>query len=192
MDIEPLALPDVKLISLDAHTDARGVFAETYDVARFAALGITETFVHDSYSRSTRVGTVRGIHFQHPPRSQAKLVRVPRGRAFDVIVDLRSGSATFGQHVALTLEEGDWKVVYVPAGFGHGFCTLEPDTDVVYKMSDHYSPDHYGGVLWNDRSLGIEWPVTADQAVVSGKDARHPGLDELGPVFRIGSRETVQ
>jgi dTDP-4-dehydrorhamnose 3,5-epimerase len=179
MQIEPLALPEVKVVTLDVFADARGVFAETYDRAKFVALGIHDVFVQDSYSRSARAGTVRGFHFQRPPRAQSKLVRVTRGRAFDVAVDLRRGSPTYGRHVSMTLEEGDWKVVYVPAGFGHGFCTLEPDTEVVYKMSDSYSAEHYAGVRWDDPALGIDWPVEAASAVVSPADRGHPALADL-------------
>jgi dTDP-4-dehydrorhamnose 3,5-epimerase len=173
------AIPGVRLVTLDVHSDERGEFAETYDRGAFSTLGIHDEFVQDSYSRSTRSGTVRGIHFQRPPHAQAKLVRVTRGRVFDVAVDLRIGSPTFGEHVQTLLEEGDGKVLYVPVGFGHGFCTLVPDTEVAYKMSDHFSAPHYAGVRWDDPDLGIQWPVDPGDAVVSERDRGHPTLSDL-------------
>lgn len=177
------AIPDVRLVAFDSFEDARGAFAETYDADKFRALGIDATFVMDAWSVSRRAGTVRGLHFQAPPRAQAKLIRVPRGRLFDVVLDLRRSSPTFGRHATCELAAGDGRQLYIPAGFAHGFCSLEPDTEIVYKMSAPYAPECYGGVAWDDPALGIDWPVSAADAVVSDKDARWPRLAALGPVF---------
>lgn len=186
MRVSSAAIGDIRIIDLDLIADSRGAFCEVYDSSAFRQAGIDASFVMDAWSVSRPAGTVRGLHFQAPPRAQAKLVRVARGRIFDVILDLRRDSATFGGHVALELDAHSMRQVYIPAGFAHGFCTLEPDTEVVYKMSDHYSPVHYRGVRWNDPALGIRWPVDADRALVSEKDARLPLLKDLGPVFGRG------
>lgn len=189
MHAEDTDLDGVKIIHLDLFGDERGGFAETYDRNAFAKLGIDVPFVQDSWSHSADAGVVRGHHFQIPPRAQHKLVRVVRGRVFDVVVDLRHGSASFGQHVAVELDARDMTSLYVPIGFAHGFCTLEPDTEVTYKMSDHYDPACYTGVLWNDPELGIEWPVVAGDAIVSKKDAAQPPLRDMVDAFRVQESE---
>jgi dTDP-4-dehydrorhamnose 3,5-epimerase len=183
MRVIATAIPDVRIVEFERFDDSRGAFAETYDTAKFYAIGIDTDFVMDAWSVSRRVGTVRGLHFQAPPRGQAKLIRVPRGRLFDVAVDLRRSSPTFGGHVTCELQGGDCRQLFIPAGFAHGFCTLEPDTEIVYKMSAPYASELYGGVLWHDPALGIAWPVSIDEAIVSDKDARLPRLADLGPVF---------
>lgn len=183
MRVETLALPDIKLIHLDVNRDPRGVFIEAFDARAFAALGIDATFVLDGFSRSVARGTVRGLHFQYPPAAQAKLVRVVRGRAFDVVVDLRRSSATFGRHSAIVLSADTPAQLWVPAGFAHGFRTLEPDTEVTYKLSGPFAADRCGGILWNDPALGIPWPGEAESAILSDKDTRLPRLADLGPVF---------
>ena len=126
---------------------------------------------------------VRGLHFQLPPHAQAKIVRVIRGRVFDAIVDLRANSPTFAQHISFELSAADPKCVYIPEGFAHGFCTLEDDTEITYKMSDHYTPDLYKGLLWCDPELNIKWPISIDEALVSEKDADHPHLADLPQKF---------
>lgn len=186
MKLIETAIPDVKLVELDRFGDDRGFFVETYDAKAFAALGITTRFVQDSFSLSKPKGTVRGLHYQLPPHAQAKLVRVPRGSVLDVALDLRAASPTFGRHVAVTLRAEDWRLLFIPEGFAHGFCTLEDDTEVAYKMSDHYVPDHYRGVAWDDPDLGIAWPVGAAEAVLSEKDRRHPRLRDIGAAFQGG------
>ena len=183
MRVVATAIPEVKIVEFDRFDDERGAFAETYDAAKFRALGIDTVFVMDAWSVSRRAGTVRGLHFQAPPRAQAKLIHVPKGCLFDVALDLRCSSPTFGRHVACELRGGDRRQLFIPVGFAHGFCTLEPDTEIVYKMSDHFAPEFYGGVAWNDPALGIRWPVSVAEAVVSEKDARLPRLADLGPVF---------
>jgi dTDP-4-dehydrorhamnose 3,5-epimerase len=173
--IERLAIPGPLAIVPPRFGDARGFFSETYNARDFSAAGITCTFVQDNHSRSTERGTVRGLHFQIPPHAQAKLVRVARGRILDVIVDLRKDSATYGRHEAVELSAENGTELFVPIGFAHGFCTLEPDTEVLYKTSDYYRPDAERGLLWNDPALGIDWPPFAG-ASVSARDFAHPTL----------------
>lgn len=173
----------VRLIKTKRFGDDRGWFSETYSEARLAAEGIHQRFVQDNQSCSTFVGTVRGLHFQRPPHAQAKLVRCIRGRIIDYAVDLRKGSPTYGQYVSaeLTAENG-WQL-YVPVGFGHGFVTLEPDTEVAYKVTDVYAPDCDGGIVWNDESIGIDWPLPETGVVLSGKDQTLPTLAEFDSPF---------
>ncbi|MGG5811730.1 dTDP-4-dehydrorhamnose 3,5-epimerase [Falsiroseomonas sp. CW058] len=189
MTARPLGIPGPLLVEVRRFADERGVFAETYSRRDFEAIGIADDFVQDNASLSRQPGTVRGLHFQAPPHAQAKLVRVTRGAILDVAVDLRRGSPHFGRHVAVALVAGDGRALYVPAGFAHGFCTLERDTEVAYKASDFYAPDADGGVLWNDPELGIDWPVAAHEAVLSDKDRRLPELHALPVAFpREGGR----
>ena len=183
LDVHSLAIPDVKLIRTPRFSDARGYFCETFQRAHFAAHGLESDFLQDNQSSSDRPGTVRGLHFQRPPFAQAKLVRVLRGSIFDVAVDLRRSSPSFGRHVAVELSsEGDEQLL-VPAGFAHGFCTLEPDTVVFYKVDQVYSAAHDGGVNWADSAFGIEWPVASAEAILSEKDRGLPMLADLAPVF---------
>jgi dTDP-4-dehydrorhamnose 3,5-epimerase len=179
LSIRPLALPEIKLISAPRFRDQRGYFAETYARRDFAAAGIPHEFVQDNESLSHTPGTVRGLHFQIPPFAQAKLVRVLTGRIFDACVDLRRSSPRYGRHatVELAAESGDQ--LFVPAGFAHGFCTLEPDTTVLYKVDAVYSAEHERGVAWSDPALAIPWPVGADAAILSAKDAALPPLRDV-------------
>jgi dTDP-4-dehydrorhamnose 3,5-epimerase len=185
MDVIETLIPDVKLIRMRRHVDERGFFSETYSARALAAAGIACGFVQDNHSLSAASGTVRGLHFQIPPHAQAKLVRVVRGAVLDVAVDLRFGSPTFGRHVAATLSAAEWNMLFIPEGFAHGFCTLSPETEVVYKASAHYEPTHDRGIAWNDPVLGIDWPVEAARAIVSAKDQRLPGFASLMPWFAM-------
>ena len=182
-EVEPLAIPDVKLIRPVKHGDHRGYFSETYSRRTLADAGIELDFVQDNQAFSAEVGTVRGLHFQVPPFAQAKLVRVLRGAIFDVAVDLRQGSPTYGQHVSAVLSAANWTQILVPVGFAHGLATIEPDTEVFYKVSALYAPDHDMGVLWNDPALGIDWPVDAASAILSAKDKVQPKLADLPAWF---------
>ena len=180
MQITKTALDGVVILTPKKFGDDRGFFSETYSKRTLAAAGIDLDFVQDNQSLSVEVGVVRGLHFQTPPFGQDKLVRVVKGRILDVAVDLRRNSPTFGQHVAVELSDKNWQQLLVPIGFAHGFVTLEPNTEVVYKVTNYYSPDHDFGVRWNDPKIGINWPISADQAVLSAKDAVQPLLDDLG------------
>lgn len=181
--IRALDIPDVKVIEPDKFGDHRGFFSETYNRTAFHKLGIDLDFVQDNHSLSAQVGTVRGLHFQTPPYAQDKLVRVPRGAILDVAVDIRHGSPTFGKWVAEVISAENWLQILVPVGFAHGFVTLEPDTEVQYKVSAPYAPEHDKGLLWSDPALGIDWRVPQDRAVLSEKDRRHPVLSDLPAYF---------
>jgi dTDP-4-dehydrorhamnose 3,5-epimerase len=183
MQITSTALPGVLLIVPEHHLDGRGFFSETFREAWLSARGIDCRFVQDNHSLSREVGVVRGLHFQIAPFAQAKLVRVAAGAILDIAVDLRRGSPSFGRHVATRLSTAEWNQIFIPEGFAHGFCVLEPDTQVLYKASQYYSATHERGLLWNDPALGIEWPVGEAEAILSDKDRRHPRLAELPPFF---------
>jgi dTDP-4-dehydrorhamnose 3,5-epimerase len=183
IEVEASALPDVKIVRTKAFGDQRGYFMETYNRQAFRAAGIEDDFVQDNFSLSVEKGTVRGLHFQVAPYAQAKLVRVGRGCILDVAVDLRRSSPTYGQHVAVELSAANRLQLLVPVGFAHGFCTLEPNTEVHYKVSAHYSAAHDRGLAWNDPALGIAWPVDEARAMLSDKDTRNPLLADLPAVF---------
>jgi dTDP-4-dehydrorhamnose 3,5-epimerase len=183
MRVEALALAEVKLLTPAIFRDERGYFSETYNRRALAAAGIDRTFVQDNQSLSRARGVLRGLHFQIAPHPQGKLVRVTRGSIFDVAVDLRRGSPTFGQHVSAILSADNWSQLWVPEGFAHGFCTLEPDTEVIYKVTDFYAPECDRGLAWDDPDLGIAWPVSETQALLSDKDRRHPRLRDLPAHF---------
>jgi dTDP-4-dehydrorhamnose 3,5-epimerase len=179
MEVAALAISDVKLITPRRFADPRGFFTETFSRRRFAEAGLPDDFVQDNHSLSRPAGTVRGLHFQRPPHAQAKLIRVLRGAVFDVAVDIRPDSSTYGRHVAIELSAESSAMILIPAGFAHGFCTLKPDTEVFYKVSRDYAPQHEGGILWNDSALGIAWPVNPADAVLSDRDRKWPRLSEL-------------
>ena len=183
MQVEHLNIPDVRLLSPRKHGDRRGFFSETYNRKALAVIGIDIDFVQDNHSYSADKGTVRGLHFQTPPFAQDKLVRVARGAVFDIVVDLRQGSPTYARHVSAVLSTEAWNQLLVPIGFAHGFMTLEPDTEVIYKVSNYYAPDHDKGLLWNDPALGINWPIPDEEAVLSDKDRKLPRLAELTTPF---------
>ncbi|MBI3436784.1 MAG: dTDP-4-dehydrorhamnose 3,5-epimerase [Proteobacteria bacterium] len=179
LQVTPLNLPDVRLIHTDRHADPRGYFSESYVKQDFAAAGITSDFIQDNESMSVSHGTVRGLHFQIAPFAQAKLIRVLRGAIFDVALDIRGESATYGQHACAELTAATGDQLLIPAGFAHGFCTLEPDTVVIYKTDNVYSPRHERGVYWADPALAIAWPLNEQDAVISAKDRALPPLAAL-------------
>lgn len=183
MEITALAIPEIKILRPKKFGDNRGFFSETYSKRSFEAAGLHYDFVQDNHSLSAGTGTVRGLHFQLPPFAQDKLVRVVKGSILDVAVDIRKGSPTFGQHVSAVISAEEWNQILVPIGFAHGFCTLEPDTEVIYKVTNFYSAEHDRGLLWNDPDLGIAWPVAAEQAELSGKDLKNPRFAELRDWF---------
>ena len=176
MEVIALDIPDVKLIVPPKFGDERGFFSETYNQQRFSDHGIDMTFVQDNHSLSADVGVLRGLHFQKPPFAQDKLVRVLKGKILDVAVDLRKNSPTFGQHVTAELSAENWTQILVPIGFAHGFVTLEPNTEVTYKVSAPYAPDHEDGIMWNDPDLGIDWPIEESQVQLSAKDKLLPAF----------------
>ena len=183
LDVHPLELAELLLITPRRHGDGRGWFAETYNERRFAAAGIDLRFVQDNQAYSAEQGTIRGLHFQIPPFAQTKLVRVLRGSIFDVAVDIRRGSATYGRWAGAVLTAAAGEQLLVPVGFAHGYCTLEPDTEVFYKVDSFYSSDHELGIRWDDPVLGIEWPVRAEAASLSEKDRKQPPLSQLPSYF---------
>ena len=168
-----LEIPDIILVEARSAKDERGYFMEAYKQSAFAAHGIPHVFIQDNHSHSAR-RVLRGLHYQKHPRAQGKLVMVLRGEIFDVAVDLRRGSPTFGKWIGRVLSSENWHMLYIPIGFAHGFCVLSEDADVVYKVTDEYAPDCERGIVWNDPVFGIQWPVA--QPVVSTKDAALPRL----------------
>jgi dTDP-4-dehydrorhamnose 3,5-epimerase len=179
LEVSELSITGLKIISTKKFGDHRGFFSETYNKKAFTDAGIPLEFVQDNHSLSADVGTIRGLHFQTPPFAQDKLVRVVRGRILEVVVDLRRNSPTFGKWASAEISDQEWNQILVPIGFAHGFCTLEPDTEVIYKVTNYYSPAHDRGLLWNDPDLRIDWPVKAENAVLSDKDRKQPRLKDL-------------
>jgi dTDP-4-dehydrorhamnose 3,5-epimerase len=183
MHVIETGIPDVRIFVPKKFGDHRGFFAETYSSIKHAAAGIHTVFVQDNHSLSVSAGVVRGLHYQVGEMAQAKLVRVIRGAILDVAVDVRRGSPTFGQHVADMLSADNFRQIYVPAGFAHGFATLEPNTEVVYKVDKLYSPAHERGILWNDPDLKIDWTINMETAVLSDRDRKHPRLKDAVELF---------
>lgn len=183
MEVEALGLDGVKLIRTRRFSDQRGYFAETWNRRSFAARGLDTEFVQDNVSFSRSAGTIRGLHYQRQPFAQAKLIRVLRGAILDVAVDLRRSSPTFGRHVSVLLSAEGGEQLFIPVGFAHGLCTLEADTEVAYKVSDFYSPEHDAGIIWNDPDVAIDWRLGGTQPVLSDKDARLPPLASIEPPF---------
>ena len=182
MRIEPTKIADVVRIIPRRFADDRGHFVEVFNQRNLQAAGIDFRPVQENHSLSRIVGTVRGLHFQRAPHTQAKIVRVLSGRIFDVAVDIRAGSPTWRQWVGVELSSDGGEQLSIPAGFAHGFCTLEPDTEVAYLVDAYYSPECDGAILWNDETLGIDWPRVAG-AVVSAKDEKAPKLTEIDAPF---------
>jgi dTDP-4-dehydrorhamnose 3,5-epimerase len=183
MQVEDTAIPAVKIVMPKRHGDARGFFSEVYNRATWDNAGLDLTFVQDNHSLSTGTGTLRGLHFQTPPFAQAKLLRVARGRALDVAVDIRRSSPTFGKHIAVELSAENWRQLLIPIGFAHGFITLEPNVEVLYKTTAPYSAAHDRGLAWDDPDIGIDWPTPAGGPVLSDKDRRWPRLKDALELF---------
>jgi len=167
-------LKDVFIIEPAVHGDHRGYFMESYNKNKFEALGLQFDLIQDNHSLSTEVGILRGIHFQKSPKAQTKIVRVLTGAIYDVVVDLRHESETFGQWIGVELSEENKRQLVVPKGFGHGFCTIAPNTQVLYKVDEYYSPEHDSGIIWNDPDLGIDWPTA--EPILSEKDRNQPSF----------------
>ncbi|SDN59162.1 dTDP-4-dehydrorhamnose 3,5-epimerase [Paenibacillus sp. yr247] len=169
-------LPDVRVFEPTAHGDHRGFFMESYNRQILANLGIHQEFIQDNHSLSVQAGILRGLHYQLAPKAQSKLVRVLSGAVYDVVVDIRKGSPTFGEWVGVILSAENKRQILVPQGFAHGVCTLVPNTQLLYKVDQYYSPQHDRGILWNDPQLGIDWPVS--DPILSDKDRQHPHLQQ--------------
>ncbi|WP_019915142.1 dTDP-4-dehydrorhamnose 3,5-epimerase [Paenibacillus sp. HW567] len=176
MKVTPLKLQGAILLEPVVHGDNRGFFMESYNEEVMQKVGVNYKFIQDNQSLSAEVGVLRGLHYQLNPKAQTKLIRVLSGAIYDVIVDIRRSSPTFGQWVGVILSEHNKRQLLVPKGFAHGFCTLVPNTQVLYKVDEYYSPENDRGILWSDPALGIDWPTSAP--VLSDKDKRHPLLKD--------------
>ncbi len=183
MQVIPTKIPAVRLLLPKKFGDHRGFFSEVYSRKALAEMGIESDFVQDNHSMSVEQGVLRGLHYQVAPMAQDKLVRVVHGSILDVAVDIRRDSPTFGKHVTAVLSAENWQHIFVPAGFAHGFVTLEPKTEVLYKVSNYYSPSHERGIRWNDPLLGIEWGIAQESAILSSRDREHPTLANAKDLF---------
>ena len=183
MKIERLAIPDVVLLTPKVFRDDRGFFSEVWNARLLKDAGIALDFVQDNHAFSKDKGVVRGLHFQLAPKAQDKLVRCPRGAILDVAVDIRRSSPTFGKHVAAVLSARNWQQLLVPKGFAHGYVTLEPDTEVLYKVTEYYSPQADKGIAWDDPALAIDWGLKGADAILSGKDKIQPRLKDAAELF---------
>jgi dTDP-4-dehydrorhamnose 3,5-epimerase len=179
MDFEKLEIDGVVLITPKRIADPRGYFVETFSVRLFQQHIGSVDFVQDNQSLSVNVGTIRGLHFQLEPMAQGKLVRCVAGSLIDYAVDIRRASPTYGKHISVELTEDNGKQLWIPPGFAHGFCTTSPMTAISYKVTNYYSAEHDRGLLWNDPTLEIPWPFSAEEATLSDKDKRQPRLTEL-------------
>lgn len=176
-------LPEVKIVIPERIGDRRGFFSEVWNARDFESMGVHTAFVQDNHVRNPHKGTVRGLHYQIKPVAQGKLLRVTRGAIFDVAVDIRRGSPTFAQHADAVLSADNWYQLWVPPGFAHGYCTLDDDTEVQYKVTDFYSPTHDRGIAWDDPDVKINWPVTPETAILSDRDRKLPQLSKQPDLF---------
>jgi dTDP-4-dehydrorhamnose 3,5-epimerase len=183
--LEPLEIPDVKLITPRRFQDPRGFFSETWSQRGFAEAGIPGPFIQDNHVLSTAAGVLRGLHCQIGRNAQGKLVRAVKGAIFDVAVDIRRGSPTFGRYVGTTLSAENWAQLWVPVGFLHAYCTLTAETEVIYKVTGDYDKTAERGVIWNDPEIGIDWPISADEVVLSDKDKVLPRLADCPAWFHV-------
>jgi dTDP-4-dehydrorhamnose 3,5-epimerase len=186
MGIDRLEISDLLLLTPTRHGDSRGFFSETFRADALSAHGVEATFVQDNHAFSALKGVLRGLHFQIQPRAQGKLIRCTRGSILDVGVDIRVGSPTYGQYVAVELSAINWRQLWVPPGFAHGYLTLEENCEVIYKVTDYYAPECDRGIAWDDPFLGIDWRVPADHVILSDKDKKQPRLADAAPAFHFG------
>lgn len=184
MKVISTKLPEVLVVEPKAHGDHRGFFMESYNHETLVRLGIRHEFIQDNHSLSVEAGILRGLHYQLTPKTQTKLVRVLSGAVYDVVVDIRKGSPTYGQWVGVILSAENKRQILVPQGFAHGVCTLVPHTELLYKVDQYYSPEHDRGIAWNDPELGIDWPVS--NPILSEKDCQHPPLQQAEINFVYG------
>jgi dTDP-4-dehydrorhamnose 3,5-epimerase len=187
MNVKTTKLQGVYILEPQVYIDNRGYFMESYNKSLLEGNGIDINFIQDNQSLSKEAGVLRGLHYQLNPKAQTKLIRVCTGAIFDVIVDIRQDSSTFGQWIGVILSEENKRQVLIPKGFAHGFCTLVRNTNIIYKVDEYYSPNHDRGILWNDPDLGIQWPVT--NPVLSDKDKKLPLLKNAELNFSIKESE---
>lgn len=192
MEIEHTALPGVIILTPARHGDDRGFFSESWNHKRMAGAGLDYAFVQDNHSLSEAEGTVRGLHYQSPPHAQAKLVRCGQGALFDVAVDIRHGSPTYGQWIGVELTAQNGKQLLIPAGFLHGFSTRAPDTEIIYKCTDYYAPECDGAVRYDDPAIGIDWGLGDTPPLLSSKDAAAPSLSDIGTPFTLKGNGTFE
>lgn len=185
VSVTSTALDDVLLLEPRRFGDERGQFAETWSARDWAAAGVDAAFVQDNHAASAQAGTLRGLHFQAPPHAQGKLVRVTRGAVFDVAVDIRAGSPNYGRWAGVTLSAQDWRQLWVPPGFAHGYLTLADDTEVLYKTTDYYAPETEGGLAWDDPALAIAWPTPPQARHLAERDRRWPRLADFTTPFTM-------
>ena len=190
MQIERFNIEDIFVIMPIKRIDHRGFFSETYRSEALRSQGVTADFVQENHVYSAERGVLRGLHFQIPPRAQGKLVRCIRGTILDVGVDIRKESPTYGCHVALELSAANWRQLWLPPGFAHGYITLEPDCEVIYKVTDYWVPDYERGIAWDDPSLGIDWRCSPTSIITADKDRSHPRLADVDPVFHYEPRNS--
>lgn len=176
-------LEGVFLIKPQVFQDERGFFLESYSQKEFQKQGIEANFVQDNHSKSVKKGVLRGLHFQNPPYAQAKLVRVIKGSVYDVILDLRKNSPTFGQWEGFTLSADNFEMLYIPKGFAHGFCTLEDNTEFLYKADEFYMPESESGIIWNDPDLKIDWPISEAEIILKDRDKNWPRFKDFNSLF---------
>ena len=185
MKVESLGIKDVKLLTPQRFNDPRGFFSETWNQVRFADAGIPGPFIQDNHAVSTEAGVLRGLHCQIGPNAQGKLIRCTKGAIYDVAVDVRQGSPTYGKYVGAEISAGNWTQIWVPVGFLHGYCTLTAETEVIYKVTGAYDKPAERGVIWNDPDLQIDWPVSPEQVILSDKDKLLPRLRDVPTLFPI-------
>ncbi len=183
MDLDETAIEGVLVVRPRRFSDERGFFSEVFRQDMLATHGIAHEWTQDNHSLSRTKGVVRGLHFQAPPMAQAKLVRVVRGSIFDVAVDLRVGSVSYGKHVGVELSAANWTQLYIPAGFAHGFCAQEDNTEVLYKVAGPYDPASEGGLRWDDPDLAIAWPVAPSRAIMNDRDRTWPPFADFASPF---------
>lgn len=186
VEVIETALPEVKIIAPKKFGDERGFFSETWNKKVLEGHGISEEFIQDNHAFSSEIGTIRGLHYQLSPKAQGKLVRVTRGKVIDVAVDIRTGSPNFGKHVAVELSAENWRQLWVPPGFAHGYSTLTEDVEFLYKVTNDYSPEHERSILWNDPEIGIDWKVDPSSVRLSDKDKIAPLLAHQTDLFEFG------
>ena len=189
MQVERFEIEDIFVIIPAQHGDHRGFFSETYRESFLSTQGVNANFVQDNHVYSAESGVLRGLHYQTPPHPQGKLLRCVRGAILDVGMDIRKGSPTYGRHVAVELSAANWKQLWVPPGFAHGYVTLDAHCEVIYRVTDYWAPDCERGIAWDDPSLGIDWRVSPTKLILSDRDRRNPRLADVEPSFLYKRRD---